>query len=41
MQDILTGKYPVADRHYEIPLSKVQRYKLDKLGVPEVFLQDL
>ena len=40
-QDILTGKYPVTDRHFEIPLSKVQRYKLDKLGVPEVFLQDL
>jgi len=41
MQDILTGKYPVTDRHFEIPLSKVQRYKLSKLNVPEIFLNDL
>ena len=41
MQDILTGKYSVTDRHFEIPLSKVQRYKLGKLGVPEIFLNDL
>lgn len=41
MQDILTGKYSVTDRHFEIPLSKVQRYKLSKLNVPEIFLKDL
>lgn len=41
MQDILEGKYFVTDSHFEIPLSKVQRYKLSKLNVPEIFLQDL
>lgn len=41
MQDILDGKYPVTDRHFVVPLSKVQRYKLSKLNVPEIFLQDL
>lgn len=41
MQDILDGKYLVTENHFETPLSKVQRYKLGKLGVPEVFLQDL
>lgn len=41
MQDILDGKYSLTENHFEIPLSKVQRYKSGKLGVPEVFLQDL
>lgn len=41
VQDILSGKYPKTSRHYEVDLSKVQKYKLSKLGVPEVFLQDV
>lgn len=41
MQDILAGKYPKSSKHYEVSLSKVQKYKLRKLGVPEVFLQDV
>ena len=41
MQDILAGKYPKTSKHYEVDLSKVQKYKLSKLGVPEVFLQDV
>lgn len=39
--DIVSGKYIKSDRRYEIPLSKVERYKLRKKQVPEIFLTDL
>lgn len=41
MEDIINGKYPKTKKHYEIDLSKVQKYKLSKLGVPDIFLQDV
>ena len=40
-EEILRGKYPQTEQHYEIPLSKVQRYKLRKSKIPEVFLADI
>ncbi|MCM1495314.1 MAG: DUF4274 domain-containing protein [Bacteroides sp.] len=39
--DIISGKYIKSDRQYEIPLSKVERYKLRKKQIPEIFLTDL
>lgn len=39
--DIINGRYIKSDRQYEIPLSKVERYKLRKKQIPEVFLADL
>lgn len=39
--DILNGKYPKTDTLFEVPLSKVAKYKLRKAQVPEVFLTDL
>jgi len=41
MKDIIDGKYPKTGKHYEIDLSKVQKYKLSKLGVPDIFLNDV
>lgn len=38
---IATGKYRSAMRHYEIPLTKIQRYKLEHRQIPAVFLTDL
>lgn len=39
--DILDGKYIKGARRYEIPLTKVQKYKFRKKQIPEVFLTDL
>ena len=39
--DILNGKYVVTEFVFEIPLSKVEKYKFRKKQVPEVFLTDL
>lgn len=39
-QDIVDGKYVTYDRRYEIPLTRVQRYKLRKKQIPEIFLSD-
>lgn len=39
--DIKRGKYYKADRHYEIPLTRTQKYILRKKGIPEVFLEDV
>ncbi len=39
--DILNGKYIKGARQYEIPLTKVQKYKFRKKHIPEVFLADL
>lgn len=39
--DILAGKYPKTDTPYSAPYTKVQKYKLQKNGVPRVFLTDL
>lgn len=40
-QDIVDGKYVTYGRRYEIPLTRVQRYKLRKKQIPEIFLSDL
>lgn len=39
--DIVNHKFPKTDTSFEIPLSKVQKYKLRKIGIPEIFLTDL
>lgn len=39
--DILDGKYMKSARRFEIPLTGVQKYKLQKRQIPEVFLTDL
>lgn len=39
--DILSGKYIKSDRRYDIPLTKVEKYKFKKKQIPEVFLTDL
>lgn len=39
--DILNHKFPKSDTSFEIPLSKVQKYKLKKKGISELFLTDL
>lgn len=39
--NIEKGLYHVSNRHFEIPLTKVQRLKLKKAGVPAVFIEDL
>lgn len=40
-KDILCGRYCRTDNMYEIPLTKVQKYKFRKKSVPEIFLLDL
>ena len=40
-EDILDNSFPKTDASFEIPLSKVQKYKLRKKGVAEIFLTDL
>lgn len=39
--DIASGRYQRSVRHYNIPLTKIQRYKLERRQVPAVFLTDL
>ncbi len=39
--DILEGKYIQTASTYENPLTKVQRYKLKKQQIPDIFLIDL
>lgn len=39
--EIQGGKYPQTESPFSVPLNRVQRYKLKKSGVPEVFLTDL
>lgn len=39
--DILEGKYIQTESNFKNPLTKVQRYKLKKLQIPEIFLRDL
>ena len=39
--DILNGKYQKTDKAFKIPLTKVQKYKLNKKQIPEIFLTDL
>ena len=39
--DILSNKYRKDRRSYEIPLTKVQKYKFRKKQIPEIFLTDL
>lgn len=39
--DILEGKYIQIASTFENPLTKVQRYKLKKQQVPDIFLIDL
>ena len=38
---IAAGKYKRSMRHYAVPLTKIQRYKLERRQVPAVFLTDL
>ena len=40
-KDIMEHKYQKTDAVFEIPLSKVQKYKLANKQVPEIFLKDL
>ena len=40
-EDILNNRFPKTSALFEIPLSKVQRDKLRKKGVAEIFLTDL
>ena len=40
-EDILDNRFPKTDAPFEIPLSKVQKYKLRKKGAAEIFLTDL
>lgn len=40
-EDILDNRFPKTDASFEIPLSKVQKYKLRKKGAAEIFLTDL
>lgn len=39
--DILNHRFPKIDTSFKIPLNKVQKYKLRKNQVPEIFLTDL
>lgn len=40
-QEISAGKYQPSTRHYSIPLTKIQRYKLEKKRIPVIFYTDL
>ncbi len=37
--DIINGKYPQTENKYEISLTRVQKFKLKKLGIPDIFLE--
>lgn len=37
--DIISGKYPQTENKFEIPLNRVEKFKLKKLGTPDVFLE--
>jgi len=37
--DIINGKYPQTENKYEISLTRVEKFKLKKLGIPDVFLE--
>lgn len=39
--DILSSKYAESGNKYEIPLTRVQKYKFRKQQVPEIFWMDL
>lgn len=39
--DILNDKFPKTSTAFEIPLSQVQKYKLQKKGISKNFLTDL
>lgn len=39
--DIVAGKYPKTEHPYQIPLTKVQRYQLEKTNTVKIFLTDL
>ena len=39
--DILNGKFLKTETRFKIPLSKVAIYKLRKINIPEIFLNDL
>ena len=39
--DIASGRYKKTEHPFQSPLSKVQRYQLGKINIPEIFLTDL
>ena len=39
--DISNNKFPKTGKSFKIPLSKVQKYKLQKKGISKIFLIDL
>ena len=39
--DISNNKFPTTGKSFKIPLSKVQKYKLQKKGISKIFLIDL
>ncbi len=39
--DIINGKYAVTENHFEISLTRTERYILRKEGVPDIFYTDL
>ena len=41
MKDIIEYRYKKTENHYVIPLTKVQKYKLNKLGVPKILISDI
>ncbi|MBQ6040407.1 MAG: hypothetical protein IJL32_06520 [Oscillospiraceae bacterium] len=38
---IVSGAFRKSTRHYQVPLTKIQRYKLERKQIPVVFLTDL
>lgn len=40
-KDILEGKYVKTDRHFIVPLTKVQKYKLNKKNIEQIFWEDI
>lgn len=41
MDVIRNNKFPKTGKSFKIPLSKVQKYKLQKKGISKIFLTDL
>lgn len=38
---IKDGRYHLGEVHYENPLTKVEKYKINKIGVPAIFIEDI
>lgn len=40
-QQIISHDFPVGKCSFEVPLTKVEKFKLKKLGVDEIFIKDI